>query len=227
MFKQVSPYPSDPGSNLLPWPLDNRLRGRDDSVGLNRWASLSCQKGLVMPMSAIMPRGGNSGNTMLGQDRSNMLGCLGGVCPDRLLHMGWELRKSYANSSSVGSQASLHMSSFAYSNLRFEYALLAGAAFSFARSRLQDCGLILLVRDHATNSFMSCPGRAALYMRNRQVMSCADNLLAELPFLLGTESASETKTSIRERSSFKRKKTPSLLRHQVSKPPTEKWQRVK
>ena len=35
-----------------------------------------------------------------------------------------------------------------------------------------------------------------LYMRSRQVMSCADNLLAELPFLLGTDSAAETKTSI-------------------------------
>ena len=52
----------------------------------------------------------------------------------------------------------------------------------------------------------SCPGWAASYMRSRQVMSCGDNLLAELPFLLGTDSAAETKASIRERSSFKRKK---------------------
>ena len=37
---------------------------------------------------------------------------------------------------------------------------------------------------------------AALYMRSRQVMSYTDNLLAEL-LLLGTESAAETKTSIR------------------------------
>ena len=84
-------------------------------------------------------------------------------------------------------------------------------ARSFARSRLQDCGLTLSVRD------LSCirPGWAALYMRSRQVMSCADNLLAELPFLLGAESAAETKTSSRKGSSFKRKKTPSPLRHQV------------
>ena len=60
-------------------------------------------------------------------------------------------------------------------------------------------------------------GRAALYMRSRQVMSCADNLLTELPFLHGTESAAETKTSFRKGSCFKRKKTPSPLRHQVSK----------
>ena len=116
----------------------------------------------------------------------------------------------------MGAQESLDMSDFAYSNLRFEYAVLEGAAFSFARSRLQDCGLTLLVRDIQTLA-RSCPGRAALYMRSRQVMSCTDNLLAELPFLHGTESAAETKTSFREGSSLKRKKTPSPLRHQVSK----------
>ena len=51
---------------------------------------------------------------------------------------------------------------------------------------------------------------AVLKMRSRQVMSCAANLLAELPFLLGADSAAETKTSIRERSSFKRKKTSAI-----------------
>ena len=60
----------------------------------------------------------------------------------------------------------------------------------------------------------SCPSRAALYLRSRQVMSCADNLLAELPFLLGTESAAETK---RPAFGNVRKKTPSPPRHQVSK----------
>ena len=48
-------------------------------------------------------------------------------------------------------------------------------------------------------------------------MSCADNLLSELPFLHGTESLTETKTRFREGNSFKRKKAPSPLRHQVSK----------
>ena len=48
---------------------------------------------------------------------------------------------------SVGSQKSLQLSNCAYSNLSFKYAVLAGAAFSFARSQLQDCGLTLLVRD--------------------------------------------------------------------------------
>ena len=94
------------------------------------------------------------------------------------------------------------MPDFAHWNLRFEYAAMAGAAFSCAPGRPQDCGWTLLVRDQQNV-------RAALCEADKS-MSCADNLLAELPFLLGPESAAETKTSIRVAPSNARRPQPVL-----------------
>ena len=80
--------------------------------------------------------------------------------------------------------------------------MLAGAAFSFAPGLWLDS---LSERPSECHQHFHAAVQARLPCICEAV-SCAGNLLAELPFLLGTESAAEIKASIREGSSFKRKK---------------------
>ena len=150
---------------------------------------------------------------------TNMLGCGGGGLPGP---SDVRLRKFYANSSESWLRWDRrNVCKRPTSRIRISDSHTSGSNTRCGRRSVLICSQqppvpwldSLSVRPSECHQYFHAAVQAGL------LCVCeagnADNLLAELPFLPGTESAAETKTSVREGSSFKRKKTTSGLRHQV------------